>query len=391
MPGSDGILKSGYSMSLALSTLTPPLAARSVSAAKSGAGRIPMIDAARFLASIAVVWLHTPRSALVASYSLSNVGYFAVPFFTMMAMFFCVKGVRNSPDRPFAEYARLRFTRLYVPFAVWVALYVLLRLALRHWFIYEDVPLDWRLLIVGTNGHPWFLPFVLVACLLAFGFTRLVLARPRLELPIIVIASVLAVAVALTPERFWQNLAFLVPPDYQDKLGHRLIILSVRLPAFFIGLAFALGFHRIPRRVWQKSAVGVAGLLITVGAMTAMCHAPHAVWRHVGGFGWLLMAMMPWQGAIVRLLSRLGNLTLGIYITHMALIEIVRGCNRTLYDGGTLATDLAVFAFAAIGSIILTKLLSRSRWTHWMLPITSPVSARPSAYFPADTSAHRAA
>ena len=57
------------------------------------------MDAARIVAVLAIVWLHTPRSQpMLPTVSLSR---FAVPFFVSAAVFLMLKGVVTGSRRPF--------------------------------------------------------------------------------------------------------------------------------------------------------------------------------------------------------------------------------------------------------------------------------------------------
>ena len=56
------------------------------------------LDAARFVGTMAIVWLHT--MAINPAYEwLANLGGFAVPFFTLTAVVLMGESVRRSPGK----------------------------------------------------------------------------------------------------------------------------------------------------------------------------------------------------------------------------------------------------------------------------------------------------
>src|SRR5262245_5376228 len=94
-------------------------------AATASAGRMIGLDAARLVAAIAIVWLHTPESPPLAH--LSVLSSFAVPFFVFTAVLLNLQSLRRNPDRPLGAYVVSRFNRIYVPFFVWSLLYFAFR------------------------------------------------------------------------------------------------------------------------------------------------------------------------------------------------------------------------------------------------------------------------
>src|SRR5829696_7746637 len=70
------------------------------------AGRLAILDVARLVAAVAVIWIHTPRSPeLSASREL---GRFAVPFFIATAVFFAWQSARRHAEVTVLGYARTR-------------------------------------------------------------------------------------------------------------------------------------------------------------------------------------------------------------------------------------------------------------------------------------------
>src|SRR5689334_18487180 len=72
--------------------------------------RNQMLDAARGLASVAVIWMHTVVDSpdLAHSASLSR---FGTPFFTLAAIFFLLSGLSSKASSGWRSYTLGRFKR----------------------------------------------------------------------------------------------------------------------------------------------------------------------------------------------------------------------------------------------------------------------------------------
>ena len=181
--------------------LEPTGVERPVPADRGGGATRPRwatFDLARLLAAYAIVWVHASR--LPALQSSKALGRFAVPFFVFGAVFFVIDGLRRRPWRGFAEYARSRFVRIYLPFLAWSVVYLGLKLVKAA--LLPEQPNDmpgWSLFWAGSFYHLWFMPFILVVSLAAFGLGKAVLGRPRAEAALAAGCAVAGLAVALAP------------------------------------------------------------------------------------------------------------------------------------------------------------------------------------------------
>jgi fucose 4-O-acetylase-like acetyltransferase len=127
--------------------------------------RNPTLDAARVLAAMGLVWIHTTQSSLSRFHIL---GRFGTSFFILAAIFFIFHPLGSSPRLSYGAYALKRFRRLYIPFAAWSLIYLLAR-DLKRILIHEPaVTLHWSRLFAGTSMQFWFLPFIFIACLICF-------------------------------------------------------------------------------------------------------------------------------------------------------------------------------------------------------------------------------
>src|SRR5688572_5550748 len=83
------------------------------------------IDALKLFAAAAVVWIHV--SDCEDSHLYLPLCRFAVPFFTCAAVYFVLHKAIQPPADSFASYCIRRAQRLYVPFLLWAAFYLMVR------------------------------------------------------------------------------------------------------------------------------------------------------------------------------------------------------------------------------------------------------------------------
>jgi len=96
-----------------------------VPASLPASARIGGLDAARFVAAVAICWLHSCDSPELRDSRV--IGTFGVPFYVFAATFFLARGFWRDPQRLLTTYYASRFRRLYLPFLAWSAIYLLAR------------------------------------------------------------------------------------------------------------------------------------------------------------------------------------------------------------------------------------------------------------------------
>ena len=157
--------------------------------------RLPAIEAWRFAAAAGIVWLHT--CAYEALPNAGNLGRFAVPFFSALAMYLLYQSIRRNPDQDFFSFATRRTRRIYLPFLAWSVIYLLAKNLKRHFVSHQPpVPPGWSFFIAGTSLQLWFLPFLLVATVIMFPVCRTALGL-RLPTQQIIAAILLLIAAAI--------------------------------------------------------------------------------------------------------------------------------------------------------------------------------------------------
>ena len=337
------------------------------------AGRIEMLDAVRFLAAAGVILLHSVP-LYPPNVSLGALGRFAVPFFTMVAVALTVDGIRRKPDGLLKAYVKGRFQRIYAPFLVWTAIYLLLRNVKYQFIAHEPwVWPDWSMLLSGSAHHLWFLPFILGVTMAAAFLAKFILFR----LPVwgVIFLSIVAAVATCHLDSYQSVLGGLGSPG---KLGISYFLLMVRhtLPSALLGLAFG--------RVWielqgmtGRAALAWGGLVVAVAALSFGPTFNYCLELQIlSGLGAVFFALSPCNNGIIRLLAQWGKNAYGIYLVHVfwyLMLELV--FHRLHLAIGSASIWLIVFLTVAL-STASALWFSQSRWTAWMMGSVSPSQKR---------------
>lgn len=323
-----------------------------------------LLDALRLVAAVGVVWEHTPRTpALVHTMVL---GDFAVPFFTASAIFFLFDSLRRNPRRAFAPYAWSRFQRLYLPFLLWMLLYLAVRDAKHLWLRGGEpaIPLAPWLLWSGSALHLWFLPFLLAMCLLFFPLARLVAMHRRWRWPVALACAAGGLVWAMAPPpRGWEGSEL-----YMMERGFHAV--PAALWAAAIGSIWGDGL----RPALRSRAAGLAALGAAVASMAILIVqefgqswvVPLMLLENVAGIGCLVLGTMAWENGAVRRVAAWSGCAFGIYLIHFMFIA---ACELLgMRTGRSGMQDVASFVVAVIASAAATWLLLKTRFTRWVVP-----------------------
>lgn len=318
--------------------------------------RRAMFDSARLLAAYGIVWLHA--ASLPELQASKSLGRFAVPFFVFGTAFFVFRGMERRPNQTFFEYARGRFTRMYLPFLAWSGIYLAFKLVKgallpeqpNH---YPGIEVFWT----GGFYHLWFLPFILLVSLAVFAVGRITEGRPVLA-RIVVLTSIAAGLLAAT-----------VPtPTIFSLAGNSGPLVANALPSVCWAVALTLVCRRFSVR-WLEHP-----LATTVGALTVVISTAW-IWNFgsarlpetLAGLGFMVVALAtidnPWIGRP----AKLGPLAYGIYLSHLLFIKVFEALFAKSGVALTWQRDLAVFLASAICSTLLAWTLSKWRQTRWLV------------------------
>jgi peptidoglycan/LPS O-acetylase OafA/YrhL len=319
------------------------------------ARRLVLIDAWRFVAAAAIVWLHTCNDGYLTATTPGT--RFAVPFFTAAAMYLLYQSERRRPEMKFGAFFARRVQRLYLPFLGWNAVYLASSDLKRHFLSHQPpLPLDISYLFwAGTSLQLWFLPFLLVATLAGFWICRWMVRgdgklRNRTTVLLILIGLVFCF--------------FVMPLSGQEKLEQgtpiRFILALIwdTLPAAFWGLALAAWPRRPP--AW----IGLGGFLAATAAGYLVGCTPLSV--NLAGLCALIAACGDWDSPLIRKLAQFGLDAYGIYLAHVLFIEAMFAGVQYAKIPNSIPLKLGEFAVALAASMILVRLLTQSRWTSWM-------------------------
>src|ERR1051325_803437 len=215
-----------------------------------------MLDAARGLGCMAVIWVHTVIDSpqLARSAGLSR---FGTPFFALAAIFFLLTGLSTKSSAGWGAYALQRFKRLYIPFLVWSVIYLLLRTGKRTLLTTDGlVKLDTPRLLLGTARHLWFLPFILMACIAVYPLRYLL---PRLR------AGRIVVAVGFfTAGVFVARIRCPDIPRIEPYIGRWYMNAWMFVPALLWGVALAAIYPLLPRIFKATPLIAVLGSMLLI-------------------------------------------------------------------------------------------------------------------------------
>jgi peptidoglycan/LPS O-acetylase OafA/YrhL len=322
--------------------------------------RLATFDLARAVAAASIIWLHTPESDDLRW--TGDFGRFAVPFFTMAAILFVFTKFEQTRDLGIGAFTLGRLQRLYVPFIAWSGIYLLLR-NLKHLFLSSQpyvAPAGW-MLWVGSAHHLWFVPFILVVSIFAYGMADLVARRDRLRTPLAIVAVVVGLAVGSLPA-----------PECLNRPTETNLLLwpSWRAAsAVFWGLSFALLRSRrlsgAPRH--PRSALALGPILALAGcAYTALVGRPVPLAESIAGAGWLLFALTPVESPTVKRWSFLGQLSYPVYLVHIAFVEGIQAVARGLGIRVSPVADVSTFVLALVGSVVAARTLTNTPRLRWL-------------------------
>ncbi len=312
------------------------------------------IDLMRFVAAVSIVWLHTVNSTLLQESSV--LGRFAVPFFTVAAVFMIFVSSSKKPQPSFWNYANRRFTRIYVPFMLWSLFYLIVR-AINRIVSSSDAPLIGNdILWTGTTHHLWFLPFILVVSLITFPLTRLVVGETRAKALLFVLSIALSVSLFI-----WR-----IPNPYVT-LGYTGALSYEVLPAVFFGIVVSL-IYLSSKQHWITSGyIATFGFIIFLSALTILLSSGRNILvENIAGLGAFLLALYPFQTKVANRLQALGDMSFAIYLVHIVFVEGMQDMAALVHLTQSAGLDLFIFITSVLLSIGAAWLLQRTAYAKFL-------------------------
>ena len=328
------------------------------------------LDAARGLACIGVIWVHTVIDSpdLTRSASLTR---FGTPFFVLAAIFFLLTGLSTKASAGWGAYALQRFKRLYIPFLVWSFIYLLLRTGKRALMTQDGlVRLDSSRLLLGTARHLWFLPFILMACVACYPLRYLL---PRLRWGRIVLAMVFALVGVIVGRIRCPDI-----PGLELYIGKWYINAWMFVPGICWGIALAAIYPLLPRKFTGTPLIALLGVTILIGSTIWLWFGSQVPFvdtrsvpslpRNLAGLGLLLMALYPWNSALLTPLAAFGRSTYGIYLVHLLFVDPLQLLARRAHLGRHWWLDIPTFLLSVLFSYLLVRLLRMRKATSLLIP-----------------------
>lgn len=317
------------------------------------------LDAARLLASAAVIWVHSvPVDSQAGIY-----GTFSTPFFTMVAVYFLLRTLQKSPEKSFASYAWSRLGRLYLPFLAWSIIYLVARniwrLAAGEPVMLAPNPGDF---LAGTSMQLWYLPFILLTGLAVFPIGKFLARRPHGGWGVAFACIISGIVWALAPR---PEFAGMTPLD------HFLSRSWDHAPSVALGVAFFILLSRLRKNLDTPPIVAVAGVAVVVlclGSFAVMGYSTLA--KTLSGAGLMLLVMCPLNWSWIRRAGSFGTYSIGVYFIHPLLTvparEIFARC-LPQHPSLLLLGSAGIVAFAYAASLAATMVLHRSSRTRWLV------------------------
>lgn len=324
--------------------------------AKERPARRVAFDLGRLAAIYAIVWIHTPRSEMLAG--TTSLGRFAIPFFVFAAIFFVFESLRRHPERTFGQYCKSRLLRIYVPFLAWSGIYLLFKGAKS--LLLPDQPNEYpgiELLWKGSFYHLWFMPFILMVSLVAFLVAKMVSPR-RHWCPIVaLLCFVAAVLLASLP----------LPMTPSEASREYLFLIFNATPAVLMGISLAI-LSGPAGKLFEHRGATLFGLLLFLGTMFGVFYLGRGrLPETFAGLGFMFMSLASMRTTWVVRFARLGRLAYGIFLSHLLLIKVAEAVASKIRVSTSWEVDLGIFLFAALGSTLLAWVLSQWSPTRWLV------------------------
>lgn len=317
--------------------------------------RLVGVDAGRYVAVIAVMFIHG-STGTTPGRVLDALARFAVPFFFVVSGFFL-----SHPGASLAKAILRALRRAAVPFIVWMLAYLV-------WFRpavsdFSHVGFYVRLLVFGGPAyHLWFLSSLGLCSVLL-----LLCMRAKLSTALLVSLAVALYAVGL-----------LLGSYYPLITGGGRFRFDMRSGPFF-GLPFMIAGHLLARTRPMVSLpvalaiMGVGGGLqigetIATGHWSGIRGRDLVIGTAPFGIGAFLTAHALPSGPVVRGLAVLGRYSLGVFCSHVLVLELVRKVAAAVHipDIWTFQGELVTVALVVI---IATAVCVAAGQVRWLRPL----------------------
>ena len=290
--------------------------------------RNAMLDYARFLAAVGILFFHSGAPG-------AWIGYAALPFFLMLLMCLAWPAAQRESAM---TYVRGRMRRLMGPWLVWSMIYGALKLVdmlvTGRSLGAEFAPWMW---LTGPAIHLWFLPFALMACLVLWPLAKVEMGMgARARLGLVVGCASLALAALLT----LKGLDLPIPFAQW----------AYALPAVALGVAFGL-----TQGLARRNLASAALIMVTIGGLALTGWVPGArQLAFAAGALWLCFAFPLPDSRAARFSA---DLSLTLYLAHPMMATILERTTPLAEKSTGMAT--ATLAVTLLLALALHRMTAR--------------------------------
>jgi surface polysaccharide O-acyltransferase-like enzyme len=334
--------------------------------------RIDTVDSVRFIAICGVISIHTEPFSGIAHpgdlydnlrIAINQLARFAVPFFFVISGFFW--GVKQQAGKKIETVTKAMASRIAIIFVVWSCIYLLPY----NFSTFYDLgilgPLKWsfwtlkkvfsdpiNLIFEGTKEPLWFLMGLLFAIYITHFFVK-----RKANIQLFIFASCLYIMGVLLKSYADTPLGLNV--DFNSRNG-----------PFFSTLLFASGYFLTKWKSNERwfiygSSLFLLGIVsqfcetyfLMITYNTNMIQHDYVFGTYLMGVGAAIIALSNHKILQPPLLSKLGKMSLGIYVIHVIFIENLLPIDRVTHS---LAWEIAhpiLILLLSIGSVhLLSKI-----------------------------------
>ncbi len=328
-------------------------------------GRLVGVDAARVLATLAVVWVHVAEMQGHGQ-GWSALGRFGTSFYITVVALLGVRSALRHPGRGVREELVRGAPRFLLPFVAWSLIYGAFygQYALRHGHSFADLATWWGP-FAGTARHLWFLPFAWAS----YPFCNWVVKRTRdwtsRELGLL-FTSVGIGSYAVC----FGLLFFLLPRGFIVSAHlHRIDRWVEEFPLLASSICACLWLLRRPRTpASPRLALGFASAFLVVEAVYGRYVVSFQEFTHhldaryvsqlAGALLLLTFVSLP-DSRLLRFLVPFRHVTYFAFLAHLIVLEAAGGWLYNTPGFGTLpfavGTTLAVFTVSALLGAVVRK------------------------------------
>ncbi|PCI59653.1 MAG: hypothetical protein COB35_10830 [Gammaproteobacteria bacterium] len=336
--------------------------------------RIDSVDTIRLFAIIAVIAIHTKPFAVDSTTNetyyylniiINQLARFAVPFFFVISGYFFGQKIRKGND--VVETAKAMIYRVGTIYLVWSLIYLLpynltaiieygilgpLKVSYWHFISLLNDPLT--IPFKGTKIHLWFLISLIYSVIICSVFVYYKMFR-----------SLFFFAIAL-------YLFGVLSKAYADSPLGITVNFNTRNGPFLGTLFFVIGYY-ISDYSYKKYWLYYGLTIFVIGCLFHFSEI-YLLMKYYGSslfqdyvFGTILMGVGAALIALSnhpilqnKILSKMGSMTLGIYVSHVVFVDILRPFDRIYHSA---IWQLGYIVLVLTCSILLVLILSRTQFT----------------------------